>query len=198
MEPEQRTIVAVDIEGSTARSNLEKAKLRHAMYTLLGEALAACGITDDQRDPYHDRGDGVIMLVRPVAPDLCGQILGRGIQTLSERLAEHNTTGPKFRLRAAIHSGEVCFDDFGFFGEDVDLTMRLLEAPGVKARLRETWAPLVLVVSDRVHHSLVRHDARFKPLALVLMGKQNYAGWVHVPGETPSSSALAPAAQGGD
>jgi class 3 adenylate cyclase len=198
LRPCRRTIVAVDIEDSSARPNHEKAQLRDAMYALLDEALVNSGVTEDLRDPPYDRGDGAIMLVHPVGPDPCGQLLDRGIRTMSDRLTEHNTAGrPGFRLRAAIHSGDVYFDRFGMFGEDVDLTMRLLEAPDVKRRLRQTSAPLVLVVSEHVHHSVRRRDApAFEPLARVLMGAREHVGWVHVPSET--SWSVAASVKGGD
>src|SRR4051794_15240042 len=58
LSPVYRTIVAVDIEGSTARTDVAKARLRAVLYDLLEAALYACGIAEKHRDPLVDRGDG--------------------------------------------------------------------------------------------------------------------------------------------
>src|ERR1041384_300891 len=64
--PCYRSIIAVDVEGSTAKLNSAKAHIRRAMYAQFESALLAAGITEANRDPLVDRGDGVFALVRPV------------------------------------------------------------------------------------------------------------------------------------
>lgn len=186
--PHQRTILVVDIEESSRRSNQAKARMRDTMYTLLDEALATGGVTEDLREPFFDRGDGVITLVRPVDGLPSSHILDKVIRPFSDRLAEHNAgRHHSFRLRAAIHSGDVHFDERGMFGEDVDIAMRLNEAPEVKLRLRESSAPLVLVVSQNVYDSVVDDggvDPRsFEPLVRLRVGDVHHRGWVQVPAE---------------
>src|SRR6266545_1374399 len=64
--PHHRAIVLVDIEGSTARTNIGRAWLRQSMYDLLKRALRASRIAEHHRDPLIDRGDGVLVLIHPV------------------------------------------------------------------------------------------------------------------------------------
>jgi class 3 adenylate cyclase len=197
VQPHQRMIVAVDIEGSTNHSNLAKAQLRNAMYDLLEEALLDSGITEDLREPYFDRGDGAMALVHPVDHIPLTRLLNTFIRTLSDRLAEHNA-GPRqrFRLRAAIHAGEVHFDRRGTFGEDIDIAVRLLDAPEFKTRLRQTSAPLVLVVSDEIYRSVLCHGSdeidmsTFEPLVHLHVGRVSHRGWVQVPAEAQASGKM--------
>jgi hypothetical protein len=86
-------------------------------------------------------------------------LLDTVVPTLSALLGKHNARHPEraFRLRAVVHAGEVTYDQNGCFGEALDVAFRLLDADPVKKALGATQAPLVLVVSDDVHRSVVRH-----------------------------------------
>jgi hypothetical protein len=192
LQPRQRIMVVCDIEGSTTRTNPEKAALRADMYGLLEAALLDCKITEDLREPSTNTGDGVLTLVRPVDVVPKTLLLRTFVPALSDLLAEHADLHPyrKFRLRVAIHSGEVHSDWAGPFSEDIDLTFRLLNAPELKLRLQQTDAPLVLAVSDHIHRSVVRHgyhgiDGRtFEPIIFLEMAGQRHTGWVHIPQAT--------------
>lgn len=189
IQPRQRTILAVDIEGSTERNNSARAQLRDDMYELLEQALLKSGITEDLREPFLDRGDGAIALIHPADTVPKTLLLNTFIPMLSEQLAVHGMTSNKFRLRAAVHSGHVHSDRRGMFGEDLDVTVRLLDSPELKARLRRTSAPLVLVVSDHIYRSVIRHgydgidERTFEPLVHLRIGGLSYQGWVQIPGE---------------
>src|ERR1700748_2515667 len=63
--PMHRSIVAVDLEGSTMRTNPVKGELRRIMYDLLWRSLEAVAITSDHLEQLTDRGDGVLVLIRP-------------------------------------------------------------------------------------------------------------------------------------
>jgi class 3 adenylate cyclase len=186
--PHHRTIVAVDIEGSTTRTNPAKGRLRHTMYDLFEAALHASGIVDDHRDALIDRGDGVLALIHPVDEAPKTLLLDTFVPTLSRLLAEHNGRSPlqQLRMRAAVHAGEVHYDRQGCFGEALDITFRLLDSPEVKGRLSQTEAPLVLVVSDDIYRSVVRHCyegidcGAFQPLVRVRVAGQQQRGWVCV------------------
>jgi class 3 adenylate cyclase len=189
LQPRQRIIVTCDIEGSTTRTNPAKAVLRADMYDLLEAALLDCEITDDLREPFFDCGDGTMILLRPADVVPKTMLLHTFIPALSERLAEHGAIHPdrRFRLRVAMHSGEVHFDRQGAFGEDIDITFRLRDAPELKSRLQRTDAPLVLVVSDHIHRSVVRQGydgidrhAFERSICLQVAG-QRQDGWVHIP-----------------
>lgn len=187
--PLHRAIVAVDIEGSTTRTNPAKARLRHEMYDLLERSLRASGIAKRHLDPMVDRGDGVLMLIHPVDQVPKTVLLGTFIPVLSELLAEHNAKRPDhgFRMRSALHAGEVHYDRWAPFGEAIDITCRLLDATELKSKLERTDAPLVLVVSDDIYRSVIRHGydgidgGAFEPLVRANVGGHPERGWVCVP-----------------
>jgi class 3 adenylate cyclase len=178
--PRHRAIVAVDIEGSTRRTNRARALMRNAMYDLLEEALLLSGIGERHRD-LVDRGDGAFVLVHPVDEAPKTVLLTMVIPTLSELLTQYETARPEhgFRLRVAMHAGEVHFDNRGWYGEDLDITAR---------KLRQTSAPLVLVVSQDIYRSVIRHgydgidDSTFEQTVQVQIGGQRQRGWVQIPG----------------
>ena len=157
------------------------------------EALGVAGIDDHYYDPFTDRGDGVLVLVRPADEFPKPLLLSCLMPALARLLAAHNsgiplTEQPRvLRLRAVIHAGEVHYDGKGFFGEDLDVAFRLLDAPRLKAHLRTTTTPLALVASDYIYQSIIRHGyagidgGEFFPLVTVNVGDQRRKGWVHLP-----------------
>ena len=138
-----RSILAVDIEGSTKRNNRAKQELRYEVYRLVGEALCVTGIgTQHYHHPFTDRGDGFLVLLRPVDEIPKRLLLSHLIPALARparRVQQHHPPG-----RPAAHSaiasgnlrGEVLYDGKGFFGEDLDVAFRLLERP-VQGRAQE-------------------------------------------------------------
>lgn len=187
--PYHRTILAVDIERSTAQTNSAKAALRQAMYDVLEATLLASGVSEQCRDAFIDRGDGILVLIRPVDDVPKTLLLDAVIPTLCGLLWEHRAAHPNqsLRLRAVLHAGEVHYDRRGCFGEALDIAFRLLDAPKIKSYFRTIDEPLVLVVSDDIHRSVIRHgydgidERSFGPAICVrVAGKQNH-GWVHVP-----------------
>jgi class 3 adenylate cyclase len=197
--PVHRSIFAVDIEGSTRRTNTMKEELRKQVYRLVLEALGATGIDDHYYDPFTDRGDGVLVLIHPADQFPKPLLLSCLIPALASLLATHNSRIPladqprMLRLRAVIHAGEVHHDGKGFYGEDLDVAFRLLDAPRLKAQLRSATGPLALVASDYIYRSIIRHGydgingEEFFPIVTVNVGAERRKGWVHFPraGEIP-------------
>lgn len=197
--PVHRSILAVDIEGSTQRTNPVKEELREQVYRLMVEALGVVGINERFHDPFTDRGDGVLILVHPCDEFPKPLLLSRLMPALARALVAHNSgisldDKPRIlRLRAVVHAGEVHYDGKGFFGEDLDVAFRLLDAPKFKAHLRRARLPLALVASDVIYRSVIRHgydgidDEEFSPIVTVTVGDQRRKGWVHFPraGEMP-------------
>jgi class 3 adenylate cyclase len=187
--PHYRAIVSVDVEGSTTRTNPAKARYRQAMYDLFEAALEASGIARHYRDPMIDTGDGILVLIRPVDQAPKTVLLTTFVPTLTVLLSRHNTERPEhqLRMRVAVHAGDVHYDTRGCFGEALDITFRLLDAPEVKGRLSKTAGPLVLVVSDDIYRTLIRHqydgidDRAFEPIVRVQVGTHRHRGWIHVP-----------------
>jgi hypothetical protein len=193
-------MIAVDIEGSTTRNNYDTAILRNDLYDIFEAALEACGITKDLRDQPTDRGDGLIAFIHPVDQAPKTLVVSTFIPALHRLLGKHAADHPKreFRLRVAIHAGDAHFDPRGAFGEDVNITARLVDAPELKEALRQTCEPLVLVVSDHIHRSVVRQgydgidEETFKPLVQLDVGGQPYRGWVQLSTEAQAISRTIP------
>jgi hypothetical protein len=187
--PLHRSIVVVDLEGSTLRTNLVKGELRRTMYDLLGRALEAAAITENHLEQLTDRGDGVLVLIRPHDDVPKTVLLDRLIPLLTALLVENNAavTQPalRIRLRAVVHAGEVHSDGRGFYGEAIDVAIRLLDSPPVKKTLKQAASPLVLVVSEEIHSGIVCHGyvdgGTYRPLVRVRVANRQHRGWVHIP-----------------
>ncbi len=117
-------------------------------------------------------------------------MLGRLIPALTALLAEHNAAvaepEQRMRLRAVVHAGEVHDDEWGFYGDDIDVAFRLLEAPTVKRVLRDApEAPLVLVVSEEIWAGIVWHGyvdgGPYQQRVQVKVGERRRRGRVHLP-----------------
>jgi hypothetical protein len=198
-DPVHRLILAVDVEGSTQRLNPDKGELRRIMYALLDRALRATGIGYKHLEPLNDRGDGVLILIRPhddVPKTLPLRLL---IPKLAALLVEHNATvdrpNLRLRLRVVFHAGEIHNDGWGFFGEDLDVAFRLLDAPAVKKALRNApTSPLVLVVSEEIHSAIVRQGyvdgGPYEQSVSVRVAERRLRGWVNIPVPAAAERAL--------
>jgi hypothetical protein len=199
--PVHRSIVAIDLEGSTTRTNLVKGALRRAMYDLLGRALEAASISDNLLEPLTDRGDGVLLLIRPHDDVPKTALLDRLIPLMTRLLSEYNSgvaePALRMRLRAVVHAGEVHSDDRGFYGEAIDVAIRLLDSASVKKALKQAESPLVLVVSDEIYCGIIAHgyvDAgTYCPLVRVRVADKQHRGWVHIPDPSEPVTAPSPA-----
>lgn len=187
--PVYRSIVAVDLEGSTTRTNPVKGELRRVMYDLLERALDGVPVTANQLEPPTDRGDGVLLLIRPDDDVPKTVLLDRLVPLLAALLTEHNAAvmrpALRLRLRAVVHAGEVHRDSRGFYGEAIDVAIRLLDSASLKRELRQALSPLVLVVSDEIHSGIVAHgyldSDGYRPLVRIRVANKRHRGWVHVP-----------------
>lgn len=191
--PVHRSIFAVDIEGSTRRTNPVKQELREQVYGLVVGALCMAGIESRYCEPFTDRGDGLLVLLRPADAFPKPLLLSRLIPALASLLVTHNSGVSSsdetriLRMRVVVHAGEVHHDEKGFFGDDLDVAFRLLDAPRFKACLRNRTAPLAVVASDYFYQSIIRHGydgidgTEFLPLVTVTVGLRRTKGWVHFP-----------------
>jgi hypothetical protein len=191
--PVHRSILAVDIEGSTQRTNPVKEELRGEVYRLMVEALYVAGIGSQHYDPFTDRGDGGLVLLRAVDELPKPLLLSRLIPILASLLVAHNSgisllDQPRvLRLRAVIHAGEVLYDEKGPFGEDLDVAFRLLDAPRFKTHLKQAAVPLALIASDYIYQTVIRHgydglvEQEFLQLVTVNVGDQRRKGWIQLP-----------------
>lgn len=187
VQPCQRIIVAVGMAATTARGNWMMGQLREAMVKLVDQALVDSGVIPEFRDRYVDRGGCLMVLIRPADRIPKTSLLTRLVPRLNGLLEEYNATQfYPLRLRIVIHPGDVTCDDLGWFGEDIDIATGLLAALALEDRAEH----LVLVVSDQIHRSVIRHgydgiDVRaFIPLPRIEVAGEECKGWVHVPGES--------------
>jgi hypothetical protein len=196
-DPVYRLIVALDLEGSTKRTNPMKGELRRVLYDLLERSLEAAGIGRRHLEGLADRGDGVLILIRPHDDVPKTVLFGRLIPTLTTLLAEHNATAARpemrARLRVVVHAGEVHDDGRGFYGDDLDVAFRLLNSRTVKRVLREApAAPLVVVVSEEMFSGIIRHGyvegGPYQQRVQVRVGERQRRGRVYLP--VPVSSGL--------
>jgi class 3 adenylate cyclase len=187
--PVHRAIMAVDLEGSTQRTDLVKGELRRVMYDLLAHSLEAVAITGDRVERLIDRGDGVLVLIRPHDDVPKTILLDRLIPLLAALLGEYNARAAepalRIRLRVVVHAGEINEDDRGFYGEAIDVAIRLLDSRTVKRTLKQATEPLVLVVSDEIYSKIVCHGyvpaATYQPRVRVQVANRWQRGWVHIP-----------------
>jgi hypothetical protein len=190
--PVHRGIVAVMIDPGSVPARLTnpmRDMLRGETYRLLDRALTETGIHQGFRDAILDHRDGLAALVKP-ADEIPKTLLVGAVPTALARLvAEYNAhqprTGAALRLRVVVHSGELHRDGHGFFGESLDVAFRLLALPRVRHFARATRDPVVLVISEEMYWSIVRHGydgidrGAFVPLARILHGRRRQA-YVHV------------------
>lgn len=101
--PMYRLIVAVDLEGSTTRTNPVKGELRRVMYDLLEHSLDAAPVAANHLEPLTDRGDGALILIRPHDDVPKTVLLDRLIPLLTVLLDKHNAAvlDPALRMRCA-------------------------------------------------------------------------------------------------
>ncbi len=198
--PVHRSIVTLDLEESTTRTNPVKGELRRVMYDLLGRSLEAAAITGNRLEPFADRGDGVLVLIKPHDEVPKTVLLDRLIPLLAMLLAEYNAQvaqpALRMRLRAVVHAGEIHRDERGCYGAAIDVAIRLLDSPRVKKALKQAAAPLVLVISDEIYSGIICHgyvdgDPYFTPV-WVRVGTRRHRGWMHVPAAVASPMVAAP------
>ncbi len=192
--PLHRSILALDLESSSTRTDLIKVELRNQLYLLLHRAMRSAGIDERLCEPIEDRGDGVLVLVQPTDEVPRSRLLDPFIPVLARQLEDYNAAlrpadrpAHRLRMRAVIHAGDVLRDDHGPFGAEIDAAIRLLDAEAVRSALRGTDAPLVLVVSQQIYEAIVIHgysglcaQSYHRAVEVNVCGLARY-GWIHVP-----------------
>jgi hypothetical protein len=176
--------------GRRFQRRAAEGELRRVLYDLLERSLEAAGIGRSHLEGLADRGDGVLILIRPHDDVPKTVLFGRLIPTLTTLLAGHNATAARpelrARLRVVVHAGEVHDDGRGFYGDDLDVAFRLLNSRTVKRVLREApAAPLVLVVSEEIFSGIIRHwyveGGPYQQRVQVQVGERQWRGRVYLP-----------------
>ena len=185
--PTHRSIVVVDVVSFTRpdRDNVDQLAIRAALYDTLRDAFEDSGIPWRQT-VREDRGDGVLIFVSAEVSKVL--LLGRMPARLAELLERGNsrrTARQRFRLRVAVHAGEVHRDAHGYAGYDVNLAFRLVDARPLRDGLEQTAAAVGLIVSEGVHDGVLRHGyggldaAAFEPVR-VQVKSADVPGWIQL------------------
>lgn len=185
--PTHRSIVVVDVVSFTRpdRDNVDQLAIRAALYETLRDAFEDSGIPWRQT-VREDRGDGVLIFVSAEVSKVL--LLGRMPARLAELLERGNTkrsARQRFRLRVAVHAGEVHHDAHGYAGYDVNLAFRLVDARPLREAMEHSGAAVGFVVSEGVHDGVLRHGyggldaAAFEPVR-VQVKSADVPGWIQL------------------
>lgn len=183
--PRHMSIMVVDMLGSGRWPNPDQLSARSALADAVRSAFHAADIAWS-RLAVEDRGDGKIVLVPADVSKV--DLLDPVIPALAAAIHRHNTDSePRIRLRVALHAGEVHRDPYGWAGSDLTTACRLVNDTAVYGALtRHPWSDLVLVVSDVIYDSVVRHGYRtvdpdsYTPVDAAVKEFRARA-WLHVP-----------------
>lgn len=188
--PFWRIIFAVDVKEPTDRLNPSRAEFRDAMYSMMRQSLLTGRITERWHDRPLDRGDGMLVLIRQSDETPHTRLLDTVIPRFRELLRKYaidNKDDRPLRLRAVLHAGLVHRDPWSWYGEEIDIAFRLLNAPEVKSLRNRVTDPLLLVVSDLIYQSIVSHDYPgidkhdFARIVTVRVRDRQCTGWAAVP-----------------
>jgi hypothetical protein len=190
------SMCAVDIAGFTrpGRDEEVQSHLRHTLYGMVREAFTGSGI------PWghcvqQDRGDGPMVIIPPaVPPRVIIDPLPERLRYLIHRHNRYAVPAARMQVRAALNIGLVHRDEHGYYGQDINLLCRMLDARPLRRLLTDTGAELAFMVSDRVHDTIVLRNpdlagpAAFKPVKTrVKWARIN--GRIYVPGTAPPIAA---------
>lgn len=149
------TIVNTDVVGFSQpiRNDDHRRLIRQANLSMTMTAIASifdsCSI--------EDRGDGLLMIVRPDIPTQ--RVVQCLVNFLPLALRRHNgmyAQAARIQLRIAIDVGPVVSDAAGVSGQAIIRTARLLDAGDLKAAMAETGANLGIIVSPFVYDTAIR------------------------------------------
>jgi hypothetical protein len=193
--PFWRIIFAVDVKNSTDRTNPGRAEFRDAIYSMMQQSLAIGRITERRHDRPLDRGDGILVLIHQSDEIPHTRLLDTVVphfRELLQKYAADKKDGRPLQLRAVLHAGLVHRDPWSWYGEEIDIAFRLLNAPDVKDLFKDISDPLLLVVSDLIYQSIVSHDypgidrQEFAPIATVRIRDRQCTGWAITPPRKPT------------
>ena len=181
---ENCTIIFTDVVafGSPERSDEHRRIIRQEILKMTAASLRPIW----SQCSYEDRGDGLLIVVRPAIPT--AQVLEYLLVALPIALKRHNSiygTGARIQLRVALDVGPVTSDDLGVSGQVIINAARLLEAPDLKDSVAANHANLGIVVSDFIYQSVIRHaDVLSDPGAFteidVIVKEATLRGWTQM------------------
>lgn len=197
--PTHRTILAVDVVAFTRsdRGNLGQLAIRRALYAALQKSFNVAGVVWADC-VCEDRGDGALIFIPADFPKVL--LLDLMFNVLAEQIKAHNHVAQstrKFRLRAALHAGEVHQDSYGFAGFDVNFACRMLDASALRRTMESTDNEVGVIVSELIYNGVVRHGygqidpAAYRKVEFRVKGTRAKA-WVRVVGDMNQRTLPAP------
>lgn len=194
-DPQHRSILCVDVEdfGDPRRTDQDQAIVRAALYQAVEEALFTSQVPWE-RCHHEDRGDGLLVLIRPEVPKSHLVTIFPG--ALAAALERHNQAHgapARIRLRVALHAGEIRHDKHGVVSRSIILAYRLLDAAAVKEALGGSAGVLALVASDWFFDHVIRHEPAAAPDAYekvrIAVKETRTEAWVCLPDQIGADSA---------
>lgn len=187
---QHHAMLVVDIECSSGRGSPAQSRIRAALWDALAGAVRRSG-TDPAACLRKDDGDGY-RLIFPQGTAKSTLIYPL-LHDLAARLTAHNAAAgglTVIRVRAALHAGDVRLDRAGQpEGRALELLARLLEAPPLRAALREAppHLPVAALLSPHFHEEAVQPGiagvdvAAFRSIPFTT---KEYTGnaWLFLPG----------------
>lgn len=164
VSPVHRTIFLIDVEkyGAAERTTPDLLALRSGLYGALERAFLDCGLPW-QESRLEDAGDGLFVLVPATVPK--SAFVERFPTALAEAVRAHNARHPKqaqFRVRVALHAGEIAYDEHGVASRAIIKAYRLLDAKVLKKALAKSDGVLALVMSKWFFEEVVKQSAHAK------------------------------------
>lgn len=128
------------------------------LYEVLETAFAESGI-DFHACDVEDRGDGALILVPPDVSK--NSLIDRLPDRLVAVLRRYNATrspAAQFKLRVAVHAGDIQQRGDIWGGSAVNLAAEILDTPELKSALARSSRSIALAVSDYFHSVVVEPD----------------------------------------
>ena len=117
-----RTILVADVTafGDHSRTDPNQIAIRDGLYDAMMRAFERVGISWSECD-REDRGDGILLLIPPTVPKslLVEPLLTELVVALRAYNQAHKET-ERFRLRIALHAGEIYYDDHSVVGRAIN------------------------------------------------------------------------------
>lgn len=198
-QPRRHTLLAIDMERYSARSNVDQYQAQRVFRETLDEAARLIGL-DRSAWRTQPSGDGELAIL-PDGVSEPGIVAGLA-PTVDRLLRAKNASlvpTARVRMRIAIHNGLVHLDGAnGYPGEAVVTVCRLVDAQPLRQALAAfPGAGAALIVSDAIYQDVVRHryahlrPERFRSVEVRLPAKQfDAVAWIAVPDEDVATVEL--------
>jgi hypothetical protein len=192
---DRRLLVAVDAAGYGSGTDRDHFAVQAGLTRVLEVAAARAGL---RRDLWltQQAGDGELAILPRDEPEPV--VVDQYVRYLDEALAAHNAepaSGPRIRLRMAVHFGAAMRADNGYAGQGIVAVSRLVDSPPVKQALADVpEACLAVILSRQIYDDVVRQghvsvpETEFTKVGVQVKEYRDEA-WVTVVGAPYKSAA---------